>query len=82
MQSNIEDGKKELQQLMHEKIELQNKIAELQNQHNSQMQEMLYKYRSLEAQCQTVTSNLNMSKAENESLKVIVTSGNSLLANY
>ncbi len=70
LQSNMEDNRKELQQLMNEKIDLQNKIAELQHQHNLQMQDMLYKNRSMESQCQTVTSQLSMSKAENETLKV------------
>ena len=68
----MEGNKKELEVVMAEKLELQNKIFELQQQHNNQMQDLLYKHRNLETQHQTTTSSLNMSRAENESLKLTI----------
>ena len=68
---HVDGSKKELEAAFQSKLELQNKIVELQQQHNNQMQDFLYKHRSLETIHQTTVSSLNMSKAENDSLRVL-----------
>lgn len=70
-QESSADAKREINVLMEEKVELQKKIVDLQTQFNNQMQDMIYKNRSIENMYQSTMSNLNMSKAENDSLKVI-----------
>lgn len=53
-----------------DKLQLQNQMVEIQEQHNRKVQDMLLKYQSLESTHEGTLAKLKISQVENDSLRV------------
>src|SRR5687768_16754640 len=62
----------ELQKVYLEKMELQNSMVQLQQEHNIKLQDLLAKHSALEMSYKSTVTQLNLSKSESENLKVIL----------
>lgn len=70
LEGTVDNSKQELQKVYLEKMDLQNQMVALQNEHNSKLQDLMIKHNALETTFRMTTSQLNLSKSENENLKV------------
>eukprot|EP01117_Protostelium_nocturnum_P008739 TRINITY_DN3133_c0_g1_i1.p2 TRINITY_DN3133_c0_g1~~TRINITY_DN3133_c0_g1_i1.p2 ORF type:complete len:697 (-),score=270.08 TRINITY_DN3133_c0_g1_i1:97-2187(-) len=82
LEIDVEGRTKELQQVYTEKLDLQNQMVNMQSEHNIRVQSMLLKYQSLESTHNMTSSQLNMSKAENESLKLTIEGQTGQISNF
>jgi hypothetical protein len=53
-------------------MELQNQMVQLQQEHNFQLQDLLGKHSTLEMTHKSTSTQLNLSRSENENLKVTI----------
>jgi kinesin family member C1 len=65
--------KGELASALQQKLDLQSKMVDMQNEHNTQTQELLLKHQNLEMTHQSTLSSLQLAQAEGQSLKTTVT---------
>eukprot|EP01119_Soliformovum_irregulare_P017188 TRINITY_DN5063_c0_g1_i1.p1 TRINITY_DN5063_c0_g1~~TRINITY_DN5063_c0_g1_i1.p1 ORF type:complete len:726 (+),score=253.18 TRINITY_DN5063_c0_g1_i1:33-2180(+) len=74
LQTDVDLSKKELADAYQQKLALQSQMVTLQTEHNEKVQELLFKIKSLEQAHQSTVSQLSMSKAEADSLRLTIES--------